>query len=329
MTVIKQGMRGEEVRTLQFGLQALGYSPGMVDGIFGPGTEMALESFQTANKLLSDGVAGHATLGAYNVSLDALAASGRNPEAVDYIILIEVTGGDPAKSGGDLAWVKCPADKFEGRGGYDYLRMREDAAEAYNALYEAVHGLGGIMTSAGGRRPLSTKSNPSRSRKSFHYTGLAFDLSTETAMRDPEVDPYLIEQDDSDDSGRTWRVWVACDDNPEIVSRPINAVVASSRKDAKGKRYTHIETRVVQRRVVNFTKLAKDHGFQPIRCRTSFLRGGTYMGAEWWHHQYTAPLTKGVSTFGGELRRVYSLEKCQGFVYWEESKECRFGVDWF
>ena len=327
--LIKRGMRGEQVRTFQFGLQALGYSPGMADGDFGAGTEMALEAFQTANGLLSDGVAGRATLGVYNAALEALAASGKNPEAKGFVITVESTGSDPAKSGGDLAWVKCPADKFEGRGGYNHLQMREDAAEAYNALYEAIHELGGIVTTAGGKRPLSSKSNPSRSRKSFHYTGLAFDLSTETAMRDPNVDPYLIEQDDSDESGRTWRVWVACDDNPEIVMRPVSAVVASSRKDAKGKRYTHIETKVVQRRVVNFTKLAADYGFASIRCRSSFLRGGSYMGAEWWHFQWTQPLTKGVSTFGGELRRVYSLEKCQAFVYWDESKGCRFGVDWF
>jgi putative chitinase len=56
MTLLKQGSKGEEVKSLQ---KKLGLTP---DGIFGPGTEKALKEFQKSNGLTADGIAGPSTL---------------------------------------------------------------------------------------------------------------------------------------------------------------------------------------------------------------------------------------------------------------------------
>ncbi len=59
---LKEGSKGEAVRTLQSLLQALGFLGGKVDGSFGPTTKEAVISFQKANGLKADGVAGSATM---------------------------------------------------------------------------------------------------------------------------------------------------------------------------------------------------------------------------------------------------------------------------
>lgn len=58
LTEIKSGSKGEQVKTAQRLLNALGYSCGTVDGIFGTKTVAAVKKFQTAKKLTSDGIVG-------------------------------------------------------------------------------------------------------------------------------------------------------------------------------------------------------------------------------------------------------------------------------
>jgi hypothetical protein len=62
--VMHKGQRGWDVAALQFLLQRRGFSPGGLDGGFGPGTHGALVSFQRAAGLTVDGLAGSATLSA-------------------------------------------------------------------------------------------------------------------------------------------------------------------------------------------------------------------------------------------------------------------------
>ncbi len=52
MSIVKRGMTGAPVKRLQ---EALGVG---ADGIFGPGTEKALKSYQSDNGLAADGIAG-------------------------------------------------------------------------------------------------------------------------------------------------------------------------------------------------------------------------------------------------------------------------------
>jgi hypothetical protein len=79
----------------------------------------------------------------------------------------------------------------------------------------------------------------------------------------------------------------------------------------------------------NFTEVAAKHGFVSISARKSFFEGGAYGGAEWWHFQWNKALTEGVSKFGEELLKVYSLNEAKKFVYWDEVKDNVFGKNWF
>ena len=59
----KRGSRGEGVKALQNALIERGLIPkGKADGVFGPKTEIAVKHFQSANRLMPDGVAGTVTL---------------------------------------------------------------------------------------------------------------------------------------------------------------------------------------------------------------------------------------------------------------------------
>lgn len=63
--MLKHGMKGADVKTLQAALIAYGFSCGAAgaDGDFGTGTESALKKFQTRYGLGADGIAGRGTWG--------------------------------------------------------------------------------------------------------------------------------------------------------------------------------------------------------------------------------------------------------------------------
>ena len=312
--ILRNGTKAELVKKLQEVLADLGYHPGPVDGHFGSLTEDAVEAFQKKSKLYIDGTVGPSTASALNKALG-------NPAL--HLDL------DPAEeeikdSDTKLKWVKCPADKFENRGGYTRVTLRSDTAKAYNELYKAVHDLGGIVTSAGGRRGLGGKAGASRSKKSMHYVGRAFDMALPTGMQNPDKDPYLVE----DVGNRRWTIWCRTND-PNVSEQSIEASYVVTKRNAKGKRYTIIKTKEITCRAFNFTALAESHGFRSIRARRSFFKGGAYGGAEWWHFQWESHLIDNKTTFGEELLKVYSIEKAQRFVYWDEAKNCKWKVNWF
>ncbi|MEA2450447.1 MAG: hypothetical protein QOG63_2379 [Thermoleophilaceae bacterium] len=62
--VMKHGERGWDVAGLQFMLRKKGFSPGSVDGGFGPATLASLRRFQAAIGLTVDGLAGQGTISA-------------------------------------------------------------------------------------------------------------------------------------------------------------------------------------------------------------------------------------------------------------------------
>ena len=311
--LIKRGMTGPVVASLQQNLEDLGYELGTVDGAFGKNTEAAVKDFQAKKGLGADGVVGPKTLQAIDAALKAAGKEGAEfddqPEEPPVVIQVPDS---------KMGWVTCPADKVPGKDGYGSTVLRTDAATAYKNFKAEVNALGGVVTSAGGRRALSSGAGPARSKTSMHYTGLAFDMSLATGMQNFDTDPYLcVRVPDS----RKWTIWCKSPTAPEVT---LQAVVCRS----KGGK-THLETKTMTVRAFNFTEVAAKHGFVNISARKSFFEGGAYGGAEWWHFQYDKALTKGKSKFGEELLKVYSLNEAQKFVYWSEVKDNVYGVNWF
>jgi len=67
---LKPGDHGAPVRLLQRALAQLGYSPGTIDGQYGPSTTQAVSRFQRANGLPADGILGPNTLRALTRALE-------------------------------------------------------------------------------------------------------------------------------------------------------------------------------------------------------------------------------------------------------------------
>ena len=65
--MLTRGASGDEVRQLQTQLAEAGFSPGAIDGIFGPQTEAALRNFQTATGIDPTGTLDAATAGIFEV----------------------------------------------------------------------------------------------------------------------------------------------------------------------------------------------------------------------------------------------------------------------
>lgn len=59
--VLRTGVTGYDVRTLQTALADLGYSVGIIDGWFGSRTDAAVRAFQADNRLVADGLVGRST----------------------------------------------------------------------------------------------------------------------------------------------------------------------------------------------------------------------------------------------------------------------------
>jgi len=306
------------VKTLQAGLAYFGFHPGAADGIFGQKTEDAIEAWQTKVGLYPDGVFGDGSMAAWNDYCDAK-GTGHYKFGNPSVAADPVEAPDTDK----LAWVTCPATPMPNGHGYKNLTLRSDAADAYKQLHAEVVALGGYVTTAGGRRGLGGKANASRSKKSFHYTGRAFDLATYSGLGNPATDPFIVERD----GDRRWQVWVKVTD-PSVPEITLHASVAKSVKRANGTRYTQLSVVEWTGRALNFTTMAALHGFEPIRGRKSFFEGGSYMGAEWWHFSWVTGLVKGQTTFGEELLKVYTLAECKAFAYWDEAKDAVFGVSW-
>ena len=59
--LLRQGVKGDEVKKLQQRLKELGYYDGECDGAFGPGTLESVKRFQQQHGLEADGIAGEST----------------------------------------------------------------------------------------------------------------------------------------------------------------------------------------------------------------------------------------------------------------------------
>lgn len=322
--LLKKGSRGADVKRLQKGLDAMGFEPGKADGIFGSGTEGAVEEFQRRVGLWADGVFGKASLREWNELCDEMGlpqhrwevAAPAGPAAPAPAAPVPApAAGDP---GGRLSWVSCPADKWGN--GYDTFTLRADTAEAYLKVRAEVKARGGVLTSAGGKRALTSGSSPTRSKKSFHYTGRALDLALYSGFQDPAKDAYVVVPA----GDRTFTVWARQVDPEAPEGASVDQVTLTcchGGKFAKRKDWTG--------RAFDLTAIFRKHGFEGIPARSDFPFGGSYLGAEWWHFSWRGGMVAGETTFGAELLRVYTLAECERFLYWEEVKDAVYGVDFF
>lgn len=86
------GSSGSSVRTIQQKLSSWGYYSGQIDGIYGTQTMNAVKKFQSKNGLVSDGIAGPATLAAIGISGSSQGSRDQNTYLLARIISAESRG---------------------------------------------------------------------------------------------------------------------------------------------------------------------------------------------------------------------------------------------
>ena len=93
--VLKQGSRGDSVKTVQQKLIRWGYLKGSADGIFGAKTKAAVIAFQKKNGLTADGIIGTRTAQALGISLSGTTSSSSSSSAssTDLNLLARVVYG--------------------------------------------------------------------------------------------------------------------------------------------------------------------------------------------------------------------------------------------
>lgn len=94
--VLKQGSRGDRVKTVQQKLIRWGYLKGSADGIFGAKTKAAVIAFQKKNGLTADGIIGTRTAQALGISLSGTTSSSSSLSAssTDLNLLARVVYGE-------------------------------------------------------------------------------------------------------------------------------------------------------------------------------------------------------------------------------------------
>lgn len=92
--VLKQGSRGDSVKTVQQKLIRWGYLKGSADGIFGAKTKAAVVAFQKKNGLTADGIIGTRTAQALGISLSDTTSSSSSASSTDLNLLARVVYGE-------------------------------------------------------------------------------------------------------------------------------------------------------------------------------------------------------------------------------------------
>lgn len=94
--VLKQGSRGDSVKSVQQKLIRWGYLKGSADGIFGAKTKAAVIAFQKKNGLTADGIIGTRTAQALGISLSGTTSlsSSSSASSTDLNLLARVVYGE-------------------------------------------------------------------------------------------------------------------------------------------------------------------------------------------------------------------------------------------
>lgn len=283
MRTLRLGDKGDAVKNLQRRLNENFFKTDelTVDGDYGKKTEAAVLEYQIWAKILADGVAGPVTL-----------------KSLGFVST-------------RLGWVKVQCDPYGE--GYASVRMREDIAVDLQAARDEIKRYGAIFPTSGGRRSLNAANSPTRSAKSFHFVGRAFDFYLYCAMVNPKEDPYVVVED-----GDYFRLYARCAKEGEFAEE--RELRGMKWKDGK------VTRNKVKGLFLDVTAVMEKHGFERIRPRKSFPR--LRNASEFWHFQNETGMILGVTTFGDELEKVYSQKELVGTNPWNHQRAI-FGVDWF
>lgn len=101
---MRRGQRGWDVAALQFGLRRRGFSPGSIDGGFGPATARALRRYQRRAGLSADAVAGPATLSRMRRPVRRRGSTPRSGGEVGGPVLFFRPLGGPITDGFGVRW---------------------------------------------------------------------------------------------------------------------------------------------------------------------------------------------------------------------------------
>ena len=93
-SVLKNGSRGSDVKTVQTRLKTWGYYKGAVDGIYGSQTVSAVKLFQKRNGLVADGIVGAKTASAIGIRLSGATSSSGGISSSDLNLLARVIYGE-------------------------------------------------------------------------------------------------------------------------------------------------------------------------------------------------------------------------------------------
>jgi peptidoglycan hydrolase-like protein with peptidoglycan-binding domain len=297
MQTLRIGMKGDEVKALQEALFEYGYTNIVVDGDFGPKTEMFVMQFQAARNLYADGVVGPVTSKSLEITKE---------------VTSEISNH----------WVPVPISPAI-KDGYTKFTLRDDVADVLKKMVQELISKHGVrLTSSGSRRSLSAESGANRSSTSLHYIGRAFDLYVYSGMVDPKTDPFVITKDP--ERARRWIVWART--QPGLGEEMTLKGVTYD----KAKKSSYPQKIVeVTGRFINFTEFAAENGFKDIPHRPSFLHAtDKHNGAaEWWHFQYEIGLEKGKTTFGQELLRLYEYTQLENTGPWKY-RHLKWGEGW-
>jgi len=169
--VLKKGSSGAAVTQMQKLLQNAKFSPGAVDGQFGPNTEAALKKFQSAHGLVADGICGPKTWAALS----------------KYGSISIPGGGGGTKQVTQTVNGKTTTVNLAPIGGGKYLRT--DAAAAFNKMAAAAAAAGvtlkvnsAFRTNAEQKKLYDKLGYPKAAKPGYsnHEGGRSVDLNTDT-----------------------------------------------------------------------------------------------------------------------------------------------------
>lgn len=200
-----------------------------------------------------------------------------------------------------LKIVEIETDHIESARALKTVTFREDAGILFKDLQTEVKNRGGLISCSAGIRDIKMVAGTGQSPTSMHYPGLAFDLNIKAGFFNPDKDLYVLTRvptpHKKDPNRYQWNVFCRSEQGEEMELDANYWETEKSGVDLK---------KTVVGRFINFTELAINHGFQPIRPQTCFTRPTNrfYICSEWWHFQANALLIPKFSQLGMELLKI-------------------------